>query len=150
MILISEEELEEIISRLEISAREQQILIAQIKKANQYEKEDSEESLLQALDNYKFDINSSIGTIETIRDLIEGVKGYLNNELTLDEAYDKYLNSGCPLFGYTWCERAEGCNIARCDSCDLKAISWQNGHERCKECWKRTLELERKSYENNK
>jgi hypothetical protein len=141
MILISKQALKDILYETNISPEEKGKLVAKIESCNLY-KEDKEESLLDALNSLKFNIQSDPADIYKYREMYLGVKGYIEGKITLQEGYDKYFGDSCPLFGYTWCERGKN-KINDCDNCDLNQKQWPYDSARCLECWKRTLKAEK-------
>lgn len=141
MILISEQALKDILYETDISSEEKGKLVAKIENCNLY-KENKEESLLDVLNSKEFNIQSDPADIHKYRTMYLGIKGYLDGEITLETVYDYYLSDYCPPFGYTWCERGKD-KINNCNDCDLKQKKWSDDSDRCLECWKRTLKIEK-------
>lgn len=151
MILISEEKLKDILDKLCLGTLSIQIIMAQVRENNQFknteETEEEPKTMLEKIENTKFNHDSDPSDIEKYHDIYKGIKTYLDTG-NLNKAY-RYLENNCPLFGYTWCERKNskykcgGCDV----DCDLKDLEYE---EKCEECWRRTLEIEKEALNNGK
>lgn len=93
---------------------------------------DIKPEILELYKNKKYDVMTSVETIQEDKEVYEALTKYFAKEISFDK-FMEYVDSYCPDNSCHWCND-------NCDKCDLHPDKCEvDDVERCRICWQRCL-----------
>ena len=97
-------------------------------------KEEQKPEILEIYSNKKYDVKTSIETIESDKEILEALNQYFAKKISFDQFMFK-VDSYCPDNSCHWCNN-------KCINCDLNVENCKSEKEmdgKCRICWQRCL-----------